>query len=95
MPAQDVQTHSAHPALRRRAPMRMGTPARHDHPQGGLMSLQSRLESLKTRHASLERSIAAEDMRPLPNAEALSRLKREKLRLKEEMERTRGSLAQS
>lgn len=59
------------------------------------MSLESRLESLKSRHASLERSIAEEDLRPQPDAEALARLKREKLRLKEEMERTRGSLAHS
>ncbi len=57
------------------------------------MSLESRLESLKNRHASLERSISEEELRPQPNAEALARLKREKLRLKEEMERTRGSLA--
>ncbi len=56
------------------------------------MSLESRLESLKTRHASLERSIAEEDQRPMPNAEALSRLKREKLRLKEEIERTRAAV---
>jgi len=56
------------------------------------MSLESRLESLKTRHAGLERSIAEEDHRPLPNAEALSRLKRQKLRLKEEIERTLSSV---
>lgn len=55
------------------------------------MSLESRLESLKSRHASLERSIAEEDLRPMPNAETLSRLKREKLRLKEEIERTRSA----
>ena len=57
------------------------------------MNLQSRLESLKTRHATLEGRIAAEDLRPQPNPESLSRLKREKLRLKEEMERTRHSVA--
>ena len=59
------------------------------------MSLESRLQSLKTRHAGLERSIAEEDHRPMPNAEALAKLKREKLRLKEEMERTQTSLAHS
>ncbi len=59
------------------------------------MSLENRVESLKTRHASLERSIAAEDLRPMPDSETLARLKREKLRLKEEMERMRGSLAHS
>ncbi len=56
------------------------------------MSLESRLERLKTRHADLERSIAQEDHRPMPDAEALSRLKRQKLRLKEEIERTRSSV---
>ncbi len=54
------------------------------------MSLQSRLESLKTRHATLERSIAEEDLRPMPDSATLTRLKREKLRLKEEMERMRA-----
>ncbi|WP_297369387.1 YdcH family protein [Acidocella sp.] len=51
------------------------------------MSLQSHLEVLKGRHASLESRIADEDRRPSPDVEALTRLKREKLRLKEEMER--------
>lgn len=51
------------------------------------MNLQSRLGSLKDRHAGLESSIAAERQRPLPNTEALGRLKRDKLRLKEEIER--------
>ncbi|HUZ63783.1 MAG TPA: YdcH family protein [Acetobacteraceae bacterium] len=53
------------------------------------MSLQSRIESLKDRHASLETRIAAEDNRPRPDTAALARLKVEKLRLKEEMERLR------
>jgi hypothetical protein len=53
------------------------------------MNLQSRLESLKTRHASLESRIAEEDLRPRPDGEILSKLKLEKLRLKEEMERLR------
>jgi hypothetical protein len=59
------------------------------------MSLESRLDSLKARHATLERSIAEEDLRPKPNSDTLARLKREKLRLKEEMERTRGALVPS
>ena len=53
------------------------------------MNLQSRLAALKGRHASLESQIAVEDRRPLPDMAALSRLKVEKLRLKEEMERIR------
>jgi hypothetical protein len=55
------------------------------------MSLESRLESLKTRHASLESRIADEDQRPRPDADTLLRLKLEKLRLKEEMERLRNA----
>jgi hypothetical protein len=51
------------------------------------MSLQSHLEALKGRHANLEIRIAEEDRRPGRDVDALSRLKREKLRLKEEMER--------
>ncbi|HTR17201.1 MAG TPA: YdcH family protein [Acetobacteraceae bacterium] len=51
------------------------------------MSLQSRIESLKERHASLETRIVDEDHRPRPDELTLARLKREKLRLKEELER--------
>lgn len=53
------------------------------------MSLQSHLETLKERHAFLETRIADEDQRPRPDTEALTRLKLEKLRLKDEMERLR------
>jgi hypothetical protein len=54
------------------------------------MNLQSRLASLKTRHADLESRISDEVHRPRPDAETMSRLKLEKLRLKEEMERLRS-----
>jgi hypothetical protein len=53
------------------------------------MKLQSRIESLKTRHASLESRIFEEDHRPLPDTNTLSRMKLEKLRLKDELERLR------
>lgn len=53
------------------------------------MSLQSRIESLKGRHATLETRIFDEDRRPQPDSQALSRLKVEKLKVKEEMERLR------
>ncbi len=53
------------------------------------MSLQARIESLKGRHAVLDARILDEDHRPRPDMQALSRLKMEKLRLKEEMERLR------
>jgi hypothetical protein len=49
-----------------------------------------RLRTLEERHAALEARIAEEDNRPRPDADQLFRLKREKLRLKEEMERIRN-----
>jgi hypothetical protein len=52
---------------------------------------QPRLNSLQDRHASLDRQLAQEGNRPAPNASAIVRLKRAKLRLKEEMERLRAS----
>ncbi|MGG5809623.1 YdcH family protein [Falsiroseomonas sp. CW058] len=48
-----------------------------------------RLRSLEERHAALEARIFEEGTRPRPDSEALQRLKLEKLRLKEEMERLR------
>jgi hypothetical protein len=54
------------------------------------MSLQARIESLSSRHASLEGRIFEEDHRPRPDDSMLSKLKLEKLRLKEELERLRG-----
>lgn len=57
------------------------------------MSLNTRLDALKERHASLEMRIFDEDQRPRPNSEALTRLKLEKLRLKEEMERLRTQVS--
>lgn len=54
------------------------------------MTLQSRLESLKERHAALEARIADEDQRPRPDSDTLTRLKVEKLRVKEEIERLRA-----
>jgi hypothetical protein len=56
---------------------------------GGTMSLQSHIKVLKERHAGLEMRISDEDNRPRPDSETLVRLKLEKLRLKEEMERLR------
>lgn len=53
------------------------------------MNSLPRLRSLEDRHAQLQRQLAAEDARPRPDEAELTRLKREKLRLKEEMERLR------
>jgi hypothetical protein len=54
------------------------------------MRLDARIASLNNRHAALEVQIFEEDNRPQPDAETVARLKREKLRLKEEMERLRS-----
>jgi len=56
------------------------------------MAELARLRSLEERHATLETRIADEDNRPRPDADHLFRLKCEKLRLKEEMERLKGHL---
>ncbi|MCB8875369.1 YdcH family protein [Acidisoma silvae] len=55
------------------------------------MSLQARIDSLKDRHASLEARLASEDRRPARDTETIGTLKREKLRLKEEMARLSAS----
>lgn len=57
------------------------------------MSQQARLDALKERHAALEMRIVDEDQRPRPDSDALMRLKIEKLRVKEEMERLRTQSA--
>lgn len=54
------------------------------------MPMNARIASLEERHAALDRQILDEDRRPRPNETELVRLKREKLRLKEEMERLRA-----
>ena len=53
------------------------------------MSLHEHVDSLRAKHASLEEQIDEEQHRPLPDSTVLVRLKREKLRLKEAIERLR------
>lgn len=53
------------------------------------MSMPEHLDSLQSKHARLERLIDDEQHRPLPDTTALIRLKKEKLRIKEELERLR------
>ena len=53
------------------------------------MSLHTRLDALKERHAALEMRIFDEDQRPRPDSETLMRLKVEKLHVKEEIEKIR------
>ena len=49
------------------------------------MSVQDRIEALREKHASLERAIDDENHRPLPNQDAITDLKRQKLRIKDEI----------
>jgi hypothetical protein len=56
---------------------------------------QPRLRALEERHAALDRRILEEDGRPARDGAAVTRLKREKLRLKEEMDRLRTGRAPS
>ncbi|HTZ36649.1 MAG TPA: YdcH family protein [Stellaceae bacterium] len=52
---------------------------------GNCMSQQDRIEALKEKHASLERAIDEESRRPLPDQAAIYDLKRQKLRIKDEI----------
>ena len=54
------------------------------------MELDAHLDTLTHKHAALENAIEEEAHRPLPNQLAISELKREKLRVKDEIERLRG-----
>jgi hypothetical protein len=55
------------------------------------MTFNPRLEALKDRHELLEDRISDEDHRPRPDSDALTRLKVEKLHIKEEMERLKAA----
>jgi hypothetical protein len=49
------------------------------------MSVQDHLQVLKEKHAALDRAIEEENRRPLPNYDAIHDLKRQKLRIKDEI----------
>lgn len=49
------------------------------------MNMNQHLKALEFRHAELDRLIANENRRPLPNFSALKELKNRKLRVKEQM----------
>ena len=51
------------------------------------MSSDDRVDALKAKHAALDLALAEENRRPHPDAAALSELKREKLRIKDELQR--------
>jgi hypothetical protein len=49
------------------------------------MSSENRIEALQERHAALERAIDEENRHRFPNQDAISELKRQKLRIKDEL----------
>jgi len=51
------------------------------------MSFEDRIESLRQKHQCLESELRTESQRPLPDPGVVSRIKREKLKLKDEMSR--------
>ena len=51
------------------------------------MSMQEYVEGLRNKHAHLEEEIDIESHRPLPDQTTITRLKREKLRIKDEIAR--------
>lgn len=56
------------------------------------MAIESRIRELGSRHETLDRSIQEETKRPASDATRLRDLKRQKLRLKEEIEGLRSQL---
>lgn len=51
------------------------------------MSLQDRIESLKAKHAALESALEFESKRPVPDNTQVMDIKRQKLRIKDELSR--------
>ena len=51
------------------------------------MSMHEHVDSLRSKHARLKQLIDEELHRPLPDQVTVSRLKKEKLRIKDEIER--------
>ncbi len=51
------------------------------------MSLEAHIEALKEKHAVLETKLDQENSRPMPDDALVHTLKREKLHLKDEIER--------
>ncbi|MBI3453366.1 MAG: YdcH family protein [Rhodospirillales bacterium] len=51
------------------------------------MAMDDRVEALRAKHARLEHEIEEESHRPLPDTSHVSELKREKLKIKDEIER--------
>jgi len=59
------------------------------------MSMQEYVEELRHKHALLEEEIDLEVHRPMPDQPTLTRLKREKLRIKDEIARLGSTRSQA
>ncbi|MEO0467270.1 MAG: DUF465 domain-containing protein [Pseudomonadota bacterium] len=55
------------------------------------MSIQGRIEELSTRHRKLDEQISLEQRRPAVDTLDVRRLKREKLKIKEELQQLKAS----
>lgn len=51
------------------------------------MGYDARIESLRTKHADLDTMLESETRRPLPDPSLIADLKRQKLRIKDEIQR--------
>ncbi len=51
------------------------------------MSLETHVDALHEKHAAIDNTISKEELRPFPDTIRLMDLKRQKLKLKEELER--------
>lgn len=51
------------------------------------MPMSERIRSLEAKHAKLEQDLIREEARPAPSTIALAQLKKEKLRIKDELSR--------
>jgi hypothetical protein len=51
------------------------------------MAFEQRIESLRQKHGSIEQELQLESHRPHPDDDRLHRLKREKLKIKDEISR--------
>lgn len=56
------------------------------------MAIEARIRELDVRHQNLDRAIQEETTRPSSDTMRLRELKRQKLRLKEELETLRGNM---
>lgn len=65
---------------------KLGLKLRKYHFGGDEMSIEKHLEALKAKHEALDLEIEQEANRPLPDQVLISNLKKQKLKLKEEIE---------